>query len=247
MKIDFTKKTLGALCALTIIAYGLTGCSSSKETNTAAPSVDVGVSNTSDTSDTAKSDETQANESATKIVSTSMGDLEILVNPQRVISTYGMGDVIALGIIPVATYDATGKAYADEVADVPVWDSFESEEIMTYDPDLILVVSQEQYDEVYKIASTIIVPFTELSMDERVTFLGELLGKEDKAAEIISNFNTKIENAKKELESKDIYSKTFSIFEASDGGGVWVYGDKWGRGGDLLYSHLNECSSSYRR
>ena len=32
--------------------------------------------------------------------------------------------------------------------------------------------------------------------------------------------------------------KKFSIFESSPNGGVWVYGDKWGRGGDLIYSQL---------
>lgn len=32
--------------------------------------------------------------------------------------------------------------------------------------------------------------------------------------------------------------KTFSIFEGNDNGGAWAYGDKWGRGGDLIYSHM---------
>jgi len=177
-------------------------------------------------------------ETGTRTISTVKGDIEVPANPERVIATYGMGDVLALGVKPVATYDATGTAYEKEVADLPVWASFESEDIMTYEPDLILVVNEEQYDKVSKIAPTIIIPFTELSMEERITFLGKVLNKEEAAVKILTDFNLKIEDAKKQLSEKGIMDKTFSLFEGSDNGGVWAYGDKWGRGGDLIYSHM---------
>lgn len=177
-------------------------------------------------------------EEGTRTVSTVMGDVKVPLNPKRVVATYGIGDVIALGVTPIATYDATGTAFEKEVAELPVWSKFEAEEIMAYDPDLILVVSQSQYDEVSKIAPTVLVPFTELSMQERITLLGEILNKEAEAAEALSSFTAKIENAKNKLASTGIALQTFSVFEYSSNGGVWVYGDKWGRGGDLLYSHL---------
>ncbi|WP_099204495.1 AraC family transcriptional regulator [Scatolibacter rhodanostii] len=176
--------------------------------------------------------------SETRTISTIKGDVEVPANPQRVIATYGMGDVIALGITPVATYDAAGSAYAEKVASLPVWNEFESEEIMSYEPDLILVISDKEYDEASKIAPTVFVPFTELSMDERIAFLGEILNKEDEAKKLLADFNEKITSSKKQLEEKGILSKTFSIFESSSNGSIWVFGDKWGRGGDLVYSHL---------
>lgn len=222
MKKNVFLKTVVKFCALTMLAAGLTGCASNNK-ETAAPT---------------KAADTSSESSATKTVNTVLGDVEIPTNPQRVIATYGMGDVIALGVIPVAVYDVSGTAYEKEVSNLPVWDNFESEEIMSYEPDLILVTSQEQYDAVSKIAPTILIPFTELSMDERITFLGEILGKEEEAKAILSEFKTKIENAKTEMETMGIGDSTFSIFEGSDNGGVWVYGDKWGRGGDILYSHL---------
>ncbi len=55
---------------------------------------------------------------------------------------------------------------------------------------------------------------------------------------ILADFNAKIEDARKQLSEKGIMDKTFSIFEGNDNGGVWAYGDKWGRGGDLIYSHM---------
>lgn len=174
----------------------------------------------------------------TKIVSTVKGDVEVPLNPQRVISTYGMGDVLALGVMPVATYDVAGTAYAEKVASLPVWSAFEAEEILSYEPDLILVVNDDQYDEVSKIAPTVMVPFTQMTMRERVTFLGEVLGKEAEAEKALADFEEKIASSKQQLEEKGIMDKTFSLFEHSSSGGVWVYGDKWGRGGDLLYSHM---------
>jgi iron complex transport system substrate-binding protein len=174
----------------------------------------------------------------TRVIKTEKGDIEIPANPQRVISTYGMGDIIALGVTPIATYDAKGKAYEKVVEEVPVWGAFEAEEIMTYNPDLILVISEEQYEEVSKIAPTVLIPFTELSMEERVTFLGEVLNKKEEAEKVLADFKAKVDKARDSLSESEIIGKTFSIFEASSNGGVWVYGDKWGRGGDLIYKHL---------
>ncbi|WP_051464626.1 MULTISPECIES: ABC transporter substrate-binding protein [Clostridia] len=173
-----------------------------------------------------------------RIVNTSQGDVEVPAEPKRVIATYGMGDLLALGVKPVATYNARGTAYEKEVADLPVWDKFESEEIMSYDPDLIFVVNQEQYDKVSKIAPTIMIPFTELSLEERVTYLGEVLNKEEEAKKALSEFKEKIGKAKETMKESGLDTMTYSIFDTSSDGRIFVYGDKWGRGGDLIYSQL---------
>lgn len=174
----------------------------------------------------------------TRVIKTVNGETEIPVDPQRVIITYCMGDVLALGVKPVASYDASGTAYEKEVAGLPVWDKFEAEEILSYNPDLIIVISQEQYDIASKLAPTVFLPFTELSLEERVRFLGEVLNRQAEAEKAINNFNQKIEDAKTALTDKNILNKTISIFEQDSDGSIWVYGDKWGRGGDLIYSHL---------
>ncbi|WP_326512750.1 ABC transporter substrate-binding protein [Clostridium intestinale] len=206
------KKFLSLFCAVFMSTVILAGCSSTKNA--------------------------EKEEDAVRTVSTVRGDVEVPANPKRVIVTYGMGDVLALGVKPVATYDAKGSAYEKEVADLPVWEKFEPEEVMQYDPDLIIVVSEEKIDEFSKIAPTVYVPFTTLSMEERMAFLGEVLNKKEEAAKAVSDFKKKITDAKKELDGKGIMDKKFSIFEGNQKGGVWVYGDKWGRGGDMIYSQL---------
>ncbi|MDR1771442.1 MAG: ABC transporter substrate-binding protein [Hungatella sp.] len=174
----------------------------------------------------------------TRVIKTVHGEVKVPADPQRVIVTYCMGDVLALGLKPVATYDAAGKAYEKEVAGLPVWDKFEAEEILSYDPDLIIVVNQEQYDIASKIAPTVWLPFTEMSLEERVRFLGEVLNRQEEAEKALKNFEQKLKEAKEELAEKQIMDKTVSIFGTDANGSIWVFGDKWGRGGDLIYSHL---------
>ena len=174
----------------------------------------------------------------TRVIKTVHGETEVPADPQRVIATYCIGDVLTLGVKPVATYDVTGTAYEKEVAGLPVWDKFEAEEILSYDPDLIIVVNQEQYDAASKIAPTVLLPFTEISLEERVRFLGDVLNRQEEAEKALENFEQKIKEAKEALAEKQVMDKTVSIFGKDANGSIWVFGDKWGRGGDLIYSQL---------
>ncbi len=174
----------------------------------------------------------------TRVIKTVHGETEVPADPQRVIATYCIGDVLTLGVKPVATYDVTGTAYEKEVAGFPVSDKFEAEEILSYDPDLIIVVNQEQYDAASKIAPTVLLPFTEISLEERVRFLGDVLNRQEEAEKALENFEQKIKEAKEALAEKQVMDKTVSIFGKDANGSIWVFGDKWGRGGDLIYSQL---------
>jgi iron complex transport system substrate-binding protein len=221
-----TKEITTVLLTVISLSLLISGCSKTSTTDAGSQSLSSSVE--------LESGQTGGD----RTIQTSFGDVKVPETPKRVIATYGMGDLLALGVKPVATYQTNGTAYEKEVADLPVWNQFEAEEIMAFDPDLILVVNQEQYDEVSKIAPTILIPFTQLSMEERITYLGEILNKKEEAKKALADFKEKIAKAKETLNQKGIDSQTFSIFDASSNGSIWVYGDKWGRGGDLLYSQL---------
>ena len=173
-----------------------------------------------------------------RVIKTAQGNVEIPANPQRVIVTYCVGDALALGVTPVATYDASGAAYAEELEDVPVWEKFEAEELIAYEPDLLIVVNQEQYDIASKIAPTILLPFKEQSMEERVRFMGDALNRQEEAESALKEFSQRLEEVKATLAETKIMEKTFSVIDGDGNGGVFIYGDKYGRGADLLYNHL---------
>ncbi len=177
-------------------------------------------------------------EEGTRTISTIIGDVEVPMNPQRVIHTYALGDMIALGVTPAATFNAAGKAYENEVAGLPVYTSLDAEEFMTFNPDLIIVAGEDAYNMISKVAPTVIIPIYDITLEERITFLGEVLNKQDEAKKALADFNEKILEAKNLLKEKELDTKTFSVFEA-DSDGIYVFGDKYGRGGDIIYNHLD--------
>jgi iron complex transport system substrate-binding protein len=100
-----------------------------------------------------------------------MGDVEIPANPKRVITDCGLiGDVVALGVIPIAIedYTSTDVAYQDLIKDSKVLEKWEPEYIMAEEPDLILTIYEENYEQLSEIAPTVYVPRNELTVEEEL-------------------------------------------------------------------------------
>ncbi len=58
---------------------------------------------------------------------------------------------------------------------------------------LIIVIDEEAAEKFSKIAPTVLVPYGDMTQDERITFIGEVLNRQDKAAEAISTYNTTVQ------------------------------------------------------
>ncbi|MFV0352552.1 MAG: ABC transporter substrate-binding protein [Oscillospiraceae bacterium] len=175
----------------------------------------------------------------TKVVSTVNGDVTIPANPQRVIVHYLMGDAIALGVTPVGVSEILPGAVFEEdlkdAVDLGSWD-FEMEEVMALEPDLIISVNEGQYEDLSKIAPTVLVPYGKMTTEERVTFMAELLGKEDMAQKILDEYNDKLQQAKEKMQAAGIEETTVTILQASDNGNA-LAGDKHALG-VLVYKEL---------
>ncbi|MBU5307449.1 ABC transporter substrate-binding protein [Clostridioides mangenotii] len=177
--------------------------------------------------------------SKTRTVKTVKGDIEVPVNPKRIVINYFQGDLLALGVKPIAMNTVGGKtAFEEELKDVKEIEKWEPEEVMALEPDLIIVIDEEQYEKLHKIAPTILVPFTEMSAKERLTLIGDAVGKQEEAKKLLNDFDKKIEESKQKLEKAGIMDKTFTLLE-NNSGKVWVFGNKWGRGGEVFYDYLD--------
>ncbi|MEW9096028.1 MAG: ABC transporter substrate-binding protein [Clostridiaceae bacterium] len=178
-------------------------------------------------------------ESKTRTVSTVMGDIEVPVNPKRIVINYFQGDLLALGIKPLATSFMEGKIeLKHELKDVAIVEKWEPEEIMALEPDLIIVISEEEYKKFNKIAPTIYIPFTNISTEERFNLIAEAVGKKEEAKKVLEDFNNKIEISKEKLRKAGIMDKTFTLIE-QDTKQITVFGNGWGRGGEILYDYLD--------
>jgi len=194
----------------------------------------IGCSNSS-----SNSEKESEGEAKTRTVKTIKGDVEVPANPKRIVVNFYQGDLLALGVKPIATEKAEGEvAFKNELDDVATIDKWEPEEVMALEPDLIIVIDEEQYEKLHKIAPTILVPFTEMSAKERLTLIGDAVGKQEEAKKLLNDFDKKIEESKQKLEKAGIMDKTFTLLE-NNSGKVWVFGNKWGRGGEVFYDYLD--------
>ncbi|WP_130808031.1 ABC transporter substrate-binding protein [Senegalia massiliensis] len=199
-----------------------------------------GCSNGSSTQD----DKTKEKENDTRVVSTTMGDVEIPSDPKRVVIDYFMGDALALDVKPVGTtYIYEGAYFEEELKGIPSingddsYGEYSMEKIASLEPDLIITAFQTDYDKLSKIAPTIFVDYTNITTEQRLNLIGKALGKEDKVEAVLEDFNNTVEESKSTLEEAGILNKTISLFETSQKQ-VFVYGNKQGRGGEVLYDLL---------
>ncbi|MEW9096027.1 MAG: ABC transporter substrate-binding protein [Clostridiaceae bacterium] len=198
----------------------------------------IGCSKSS-SSKSANTDEKLENQSKTKIVSTVKGDVEVPVNPKRIIPLpYSHGNLLSLGVIPVAvgkTYE--GAAFYPIIKDTPIIFKWEAEEIMSFQPDLIFTSDETSYDKFRKIAPTVFIP-PDMEAVESTKFIAEVLGLEEKFIEINKKLEDKIADGKAKLKEAGLYDKRFTIYEAWEESSMMVVGNKWGRGGNLIYDFL---------
>lgn len=78
------KKGIAAFCALFIVLSVFSGCGGNKTDSVVSSSVSQSTASTA--------------QEGTRIVNTVMGDIEVPVNPQRVVANWYVGEVIALNL-----------------------------------------------------------------------------------------------------------------------------------------------------
>ncbi len=177
----------------------------------------------------------------TKILSTAKGDVEIPLNPKRVVTDCGLlGDILALGVIPTAIEDYGSKdvPYKDLIKDTTVLEKWEPEYIMAEQPDLIITLYEENYEQLSKIAPTVYVPSNEITVEEELSFLAEALGKDpEEGKKVVASYNEKVAKYKAKLKDSGLYNKTFSVIRVQ---GENKIGVRWSNnlGGQILFGSL---------
>jgi len=199
--------------------------------------------NTSSGESQASTTQTEATASQTKIVSTIKGDVEIPINPERIVVMYYTGDVLAFGVTPVGSSKIQeGAAFEEELKNTKnlgEWFEPNVEAVIQLKPDVIIVPSNEElYGQMEKIAPTIVIDDATTSLDKRLTKIGEVLGKEKEAKELLANFYEKVEDSQEKLKEAGILDKTVSIMEGGKGKMSVVTSYTFGRGSQIIYEHL---------
>ena len=116
--------------------------------------------------------------------------------------------------------------------------SDDTEAIATQKPDLIIAFSTDQnLESLKKIAPVLEIKYGERNYLQMLTDLGKVFGKEDKAKAWLAQWKKSVAKAKKELANYISPTSTFTVMDFYDKN-LYLYGNNWGRGGELIYDAL---------
>ncbi|MBT2571042.1 iron-hydroxamate ABC transporter substrate-binding protein [Planococcus sp. ISL-110] len=169
------------------------------------------------------------------------GPVEVPADPQRVIvlSSY-TGDVMSLDVplVGVDSWSKNNPRFEEALADVEEVADTDLEKIIELEPDLILGGSTiNNIDKLSEIAPTVTFTYGNLSYLDQHLEIGKVLNKEEQAQTWITDFQQRAQQAGDDIRAEIGEDTTVSVIENFDKQ-IYVFGDNWGRGTEILYQEM---------
>ncbi|MGV3126507.1 ABC transporter substrate-binding protein [Streptococcus orisratti] len=168
---------------------------------------------------------------------------DIPKNPKKVVNfAYSYtGYLLELGI-DVASYsldlEKDSPTFGQKLKDAKKLTSSDTEAIAAQEPDLIIAFStDENINKLKEIAPTLVITFASSDYLEMMTNLGKVFGKEEKAQKWLKEWKQKTAAARNELSDILPADTTFTVMDFYEKN-IFLYGNNWGRGGELIYQAL---------
>lgn len=108
------------------------------------------------------------------------------------------------------------------------------------EPDLIIGLSHtmKNIEKLKKIAPTVSYTWGKLDYLTQHLEMGKLLNKEKEAQDWIDDFKNRAAAAGEDIRAKIGEDATVSVIESGDNG-LYVFGDNWSRGTEIMYQEMN--------
>jgi iron complex transport system substrate-binding protein len=189
-------------------------------------------------------EQTKTEEKATRTFKMANGkEVEIPTHPKRVVMPYEfLGNALALGVKPIAVTNPLMKnpyITENQMKGIEnVGNPISLEKVTELNPDLIIVYLEDQYEQLSKIAPTVVIPFGHYKgIQEEIRVFGDVLGKKEEAEKWIKQFDEKATAAREKLQGVIGKNETVGIYELS-GKDFVVFGANFGRAGQIIYNAL---------
>lgn len=182
-----------------------------------------------------------ADSSETITYESESGPVEVPADPQRVLvlSTYA-GNVMALDVplVGVDSWSKSNPRFQEQLEGVEEVTEDNLEKIIELDPDLIIGLSTiKNIDKLKEIAPTVTYTYGKVDYLTQHLEIGKLLNKEEEAQTWIDDFKTRAGEAGEEIRAEIGEDATVSVIENFDKQ-LYVFGDNWGRGTEILYQEM---------
>ncbi|MDO6849965.1 iron-hydroxamate ABC transporter substrate-binding protein [Priestia megaterium] len=189
-----------------------------------------------------KNDSSKRNsESKTITYQSEDGPVKVPANPKRVIvlGSYA-GNVLSLGvnIVGVDSWSKMNPRFEKKLKGVEEVSDENLEKIIELKPDLIIGLSNtKNIDKLKKIAPTVTYTYNKVDYLTQHVEIGKLLNKEKEAQSWVDDFKKRAAKAGSDIKAKIGEDTTVSVIENFDKQ-LYVFGDNWGRGTEILYQEM---------
>lgn len=190
-----------------------------------------------------KEDKSTANDNKSETITyeSENGPIEVPADPQRVVvlSSFA-GNVMSLGVnlVGVDSWSKGNPRFQEELADVEEVSDESLEKIIELEPDLIIGLSSiKNVDKLNEIAPTVTYTYGKVDYLTQHIEIGKLLNKEKEAQAWVDDFKERAKKAGEDIKAEIGEDTTVSVIENWDKQ-LYVYGDNWGRGTEILYQEM---------
>lgn len=169
------------------------------------------------------------------------GPVKVPAHPKRVVVLSGYtGDVLDLGVnvVGVDTWSKNNPTFKKQLKDVEEVSEDNLEKIIELNPDLIIALSTvKNVDKLKEIAPTVTYTWGKVDYLTQHVEIGKLLNKEKEAKAWTDDFKKRAETVGNDIRAKIGEKSTVSVIEAY-GKDLYVYGNNWARGTEILYQTM---------
>lgn len=192
--------------------------------------------------DSSSADNTDSEEE-TRTYETEKEEVSIPSDPETIVTDYYAGELLAVDAdVSGSGPDAFSNPFLEdqlsgaEDAGAPL----EPEQVLELDPDLIVVMYDDNYEQLSQIAPTVHIPYNpDTNVQEMLDTFGELTNNQAEAEEFKETIETTAAEAKNRLEGTIEQDDTFGLYELTNNNDLYVFGANGGRGGQAIYNALD--------
>ncbi|WP_445489096.1 ABC transporter substrate-binding protein [Niallia sp. 03133] len=169
------------------------------------------------------------------------GPVKVPANPQRVVvlSSFA-GNVMSLGVnvVGVDSWSKMNPRFDNKLKNAQEVTDENLEKIIELNPDLIIGLSNiKNVDKLKEIAPTVTFTYGKVDYLTQHLEIGKLLNKEKEAKTWVDDFKQRAQSAGEKIKAKIGEDTTVSVIENYNKQ-LYVFGDNWGRGTEILYQEM---------